>query len=613
MVQQLVNLGTGVNTSGSDNHFEANTKHNANTTELYTSVAGKAATSHTHGVTDLTATGTASATTYLRGDNTWNTPAGGGGGEDVTGYDVATSYLMRGTVNAALYSGVTKGTGLSSAARIANLTNLQAALNYAATNRKFFELEPGDYEIEGTAGLVIPQTKNTGFVWKGTKGSHIKQFSNNCPVITIGDVGTGSLTEQIVVDGFRASYNTTQAANTASKGVRVGAMRNSLICNLNVFADYPALGFTAANGVKAYQGIVLEHGADPLSFFSNTMRDIHIGGCQMNFMSFGWDSTGDNSAIKGGGGTGNIFSNFYMSQGVTNNQQDIAGYPLRIRGQGDLYESVFEQINIEWCRTTHLIFAEIARNATFNSIHLEGNQLTGADSSIFNMSGSQINFSGINVLDLTLLAASATGTPSVFRTYGDCAVGGTGLAFDWSSGSRIDRDLQLVNVTSFTPPEASNAINITNIVTRDASVTGQDKRLALASTMPTSAFSSPRKLDTFRWDEALPDAKGASVRLNVDTTVYGCYSNPVYIYPAQLGAARVLVLATTMKASGTLSTVAVPTGAIVGVKRASDAAAVDAFNLTVHNATSGGTLLSTISTETTVWYRFNGTAWSVVT
>ena len=39
----------------------------------------KAAASHKHAVTDLTATGTRDATTYLRGDNTWATPAGGGG------------------------------------------------------------------------------------------------------------------------------------------------------------------------------------------------------------------------------------------------------------------------------------------------------------------------------------------------------------------------------------------------------------------------------------------------------------------------------------------------------------------------------------------------------
>ncbi|NOG69827.1 hypothetical protein [Roseicella sp. DB1501] len=39
-----------------------------------------AAASHTHGIADLTATGTRDATTYLRGDGTWATPAGGGGG-----------------------------------------------------------------------------------------------------------------------------------------------------------------------------------------------------------------------------------------------------------------------------------------------------------------------------------------------------------------------------------------------------------------------------------------------------------------------------------------------------------------------------------------------------
>lgn len=49
-------------------------------TSLQAALDGKATTSHTHGVTDLTATGTKDDTTYLRGDNTWATPAGGGGG-----------------------------------------------------------------------------------------------------------------------------------------------------------------------------------------------------------------------------------------------------------------------------------------------------------------------------------------------------------------------------------------------------------------------------------------------------------------------------------------------------------------------------------------------------
>lgn len=44
--------------------------------ELTSGLAGKAASSHTHGVTDLTATGTKDATTFLRGDNTFAVPPG---------------------------------------------------------------------------------------------------------------------------------------------------------------------------------------------------------------------------------------------------------------------------------------------------------------------------------------------------------------------------------------------------------------------------------------------------------------------------------------------------------------------------------------------------------
>ena len=517
------------------------------------------------------------------------------------GASLATPGLLRGTVSARRWPGVVVGTGLTSAARQTNLVALQASLNYAATNRHFFEIEPGDYEIEGVAGLVIPVTKNTGFVWRGTKGSHIKQFANNCPVITIGEVTTSSMTEQAVVQGFRASYATTQAANVNSTAVRIGACRSCTFSEWNVFADYPALGFSAANGVKAYRGIRTQNATDPLSYFSNTMSDIMIGGCQQNHLDLA------------AGGTGSVFSNIYISQGITNNPQPVADYPLRLRGTGDLYESVFEQINIEWCSALYIVFAEIVRNTTFLSWHLEGNSLVGADPAVINMSSAQLNLISFNLLDLGVLSANATGAPSILRTYGDCAMSSMGMALNWSSAGRVNRAFQLVNKTSFTPVNSAMSINMTSTVTRD--VTGDNFGFfGLDGNLPAATFPTPAETDMYRFDENLPEVVGPTLKVNANTTIYGCYSRPTVIYPAVLGAARLVVLATTMKAAGALATVPVPTGALATVKRASDATAADANALTVRNATTTGTVLSTISTApATAYYRFNGTAWVVVT
>ncbi len=59
-------------------------------TDLQSALNAKAASSHAHTVSDITASGTADATTYLRGDGSWaSPPSGGGGGGTVTSVAVA--------------------------------------------------------------------------------------------------------------------------------------------------------------------------------------------------------------------------------------------------------------------------------------------------------------------------------------------------------------------------------------------------------------------------------------------------------------------------------------------------------------------------------------------
>lgn len=56
----------------------------ARDSEVTSQLSGKANTAHTHGVSDLTATGTKDTTTFLRGDNTFAVPPGSGTVSDAT-------------------------------------------------------------------------------------------------------------------------------------------------------------------------------------------------------------------------------------------------------------------------------------------------------------------------------------------------------------------------------------------------------------------------------------------------------------------------------------------------------------------------------------------------
>lgn len=85
----------------------------AATQEAARTTIGAAAATHTHPIAAITATGTPSATTYLRGDGSWSTPAtgGGGGGGDIDEEAAALLADSESALSVALATTITKHNG----------------------------------------------------------------------------------------------------------------------------------------------------------------------------------------------------------------------------------------------------------------------------------------------------------------------------------------------------------------------------------------------------------------------------------------------------------------------------------------------------------------------
>jgi hypothetical protein len=500
--------------------------------------------------------------------------------------------IIRGTVYGHLAAGVTRGAGQTTAVQTATLSGLQAALNEAATLSKFFELEPGTYEIYGANGLVIPSSGQIN--WHGDKGSLLSQFYVNAPILVFGDT-TGSTTlYDSKIDGFGVQYGVSQTGNTNANAILMCNMAWTTVEN---FAVTPNGGFPIVN--PSYVALNVNSAG---TWFNNCLRNGHLYGGQLNLFSL---------QIQG---SGNLFQDIYMSNG-TNNASNLDAYAalsgpafnIANTAYATMSGNVFERINVESVKGQFLLYLQEAQSLTLMGLHVENCQLNAAGGCVIANVGSNINIIDMDLYDLQ--TASGLGTCNVIYNSGSgesCTINGLRIGWDTYSDPGL-----LSPLTVF----ANGGNNDQNVnIEMFGLVVGDDVFVNLAQTTLWNGLY-PLANNSEQYDVQVGSLTSDQVQVSTGLyqpsisstyTHYGCHEDATLMVPSTLSAATTITLSNKRKASGLGSSLATETGNTVRVRRLTGTYA-DA--LTVKDGQSGTTLTTNTTDAVDYLYTFNGTNW----
>jgi hypothetical protein len=267
---------------------------------------------------------------------------------------------------------------------------------------------------------------------------------------------------------------------------------------------------------------------------------------------------------------------------------------------------VFENVNIEWCVANVLVLLQNCRATSFIGCHMEGNRIEGRDPRVMQISTSQLNFSGLNILDLEVGKGWDSRDPQIFGFYGDCAISGSNIHLSWSGAGKAKNDFYLCGPNRYNPPDERQTVSLVNVTVQD--VGGDNaQHLALDPGLPHGQSPVPAVIERFASrPDGLCRVEGARLSSNADITVHAQLIDPYLEFPATLGAARTVTLSNRMKPAGDGAALTPQSGAIVTVRRNTGTA--DAFPLVVKN--HDGKPLGTVSAAaTTKRFQFDGANW----
>lgn len=507
--------------------------------------------------------------------------------------------ILRGTVMGHLANGVTVGAGQSLSVRQATAAGLQAAMNYAASAQKFFELIPNIYEIDSAAGLIVPA--GNFFDWHGADTTQITQFHVNAPILSVGDCINGTAVSlHLKIDGVNVTYGVDQTGQINANALQFGTNGWCQFNNMHAAANYDGSNLPVN---PAYRQIYFTPGSATSPFFaSSTMTNLRAAGAQKTLL--------DISMI----GTENVWINTYLTQG---NPQ--AG-PLPLLGpalnfaspsSGAQFGTTFDALNVEWTKVStagkDIVFFSNIRDCTVIDMHVEGCALAQAGTSLFNLPASQVNFIGLNMLNIRCLAADSPSSVFMFKMFSGEAINIDGWLIDYDTAGLIDTAFQIFHTPYASFGTAPPAVTVRGFVFNDA--IGYSAFLTPWDDNDTE-FTLPTVMREYDFDTVTSTFDCVNLNVSANHTHYGKYKRAFITVPAALGADITLTLSNKMKSAGAGSTLPTAVGSIVHVLRAAGSAT---HNLIVVDQAGSTTLTTNSTANVNLYYRFDGTNWSAFT
>ncbi|MFT3973332.1 MAG: hypothetical protein QM699_07745 [Amaricoccus sp.] len=510
--------------------------------------------------------------------------------------------IIRGSVDLSTYPGVAAGALADNAARTANGVALQAALDWANTNGKYSELPPGRYDYIATrvqdsvpVGLQVGKDI-PGFVGGGTKLTKLVQFAPTSHALTISDAGPNDSdgATRALYGGFSTGYGVTPGAG--SVGLLLGRIASSRLFDLGVDR------YISGGDYKPEVGIKVSPAPGKTWFYSNAVGGpVDVNGATANLLLYQATGTGSN------------WDSLYLGGGQAGNRLALTGPAISIPQCYNREFGKILQLNIEWVSPPAGRLIANTAKLLVCAMHVEGARMNDWGGDFINNDSGFIQIECATFLNTWIVAENASGTPAIFKQYGNAVMDVDFLDMTWDGG------VEQVASMPF------------NIYGEDTALVGRSpsfnigRRMSLSgagltgavSLDPTHTGAAPGaaghigSLGSYIYHPGRSRTEGAIITMaTANMTVYGQHRNALVKQVGALGSNITLTLSDRMAPSGAGSASIRPGFDVTRVKREG----AGAGNLIVVN--QSGTTLATFtgasSAGTELGFEWSAGAWSAL-